>query len=73
MEEVNKEIANSLPTEFDTSVSTNLSSNMNGGALNNYDTMVLAFKEALSDVKVVMNDTEMGTFVTDTVEKVVYS
>ena len=39
----------------------------------NYDNMVGAFKKALTDVKVVMNDREMGTFVADTMTNIVYS
>ncbi len=73
MEEVNKEIANAIPTEFDTNVTTNFGSNASGSFSNNYGTMVAAFKEALQGVKVVMDGNEMGTFITDTIEKVVYS
>ena len=43
------------------------------GSTNTYDTMLRAFKEALKDVKVVMNDREMGSFVTDTIGRVVYN
>ena len=73
MEDVNKDIANAIPTEFDTNVSTNFGSSATGGSLSNYDNMVNAFKEALQDVKVVMNGEQMGEFVTDTVTKVVYN
>ena len=38
-----------------------------------YSRLVSAFKEALKDTKVVMNGREMGSFVSDVVEKVVYS
>lgn len=73
MEDVNKDIANAIPTEFDTNVTTNFGSNTSTGSLTNYDNMVMAFKEALQDVKVVMNGEQMGEFVTDTVAKVVYN
>ena len=73
MEDVNKDIANAIPTEFDTNVTTNFGSSATGGSLSNYDNMVNAFKEALQDVKVVMNGEQMGEFVTDTVTKVVYN
>lgn len=39
----------------------------------NHQLIIQDFKDALKDVKVVMNDREFGTFVTDTMEKVVYS
>ena len=64
---VSKDMANAIPTEFDTNI--NYSSNTNS----NYDMYVNAFKDALKDVKVVMNDRELGTFVTDTMERVVYN
>ena len=72
MSNVSKDMASSIPTEFDTSINANVkgsSSSMGSG----YDNMVNAFKQALTDVKVVMNDREFGTFVTDTMERVVYS
>jgi hypothetical protein len=35
--------------------------------------MLMAFKQALTEVKVVMNNREMGAFVTETMERVVYA
>jgi hypothetical protein len=35
--------------------------------------MVSAFKQALTEVKVVMDDREMGGFVTDVVERTVFA
>ena len=70
MSNVSKDMANAIPTEFDTSVNMKSSSSSTGSS---YDLMVSAFKQALTDVKVVMNDREMGTFVADTMERVVYS
>jgi phage-related protein/uncharacterized protein YukE len=40
---------------------------------NNFDLMVNAFKEALSEVKIEMDDEEMGRFVDTTVTKLVYA
>lgn len=74
MSNVSKNMASSIPTEFDTNVNINSSSNISrNGYSSNYDLMVDAFKEALKGTKVVMNDREFGAFVTDTMEKVVYS
>ena len=70
MSEVSDEMQNAIPTEFDASVTTNVSSN---GQMSIYDMMVSAFKQALTEVKVVLDDREMGGFVTDTVEEVVFA
>lgn len=51
--------------------------NANGGVSTSggrsYDSMVEAFKDALSQVKVVMDDEEMGHFVDKTVTKLIYN
>ena len=70
MSDVSNQMQNAIPTEFDASVTTNVSSN---GQMSTYDMMVGAFKQALSEVKVVLDDREMGGFVTDTVERVVFA
>ena len=68
MSNVTRDMENSIPTEFDTNVNMKSSS-----SLSSYDNMVGAFKKALTDVKVVMDGREMGTFVEDTMERVVYN
>ena len=72
MGDVTKDMTKAIPTEFDTSINSNIGSN-SASASNNYDVMLSAFKQALKDVKVVMNDREFGSFVTDTMERVVYN
>lgn len=50
--------------------------NVNGGISTsggNYNNMVSAFKDALSHVKIVMDDEEMGHFVDKTVTKLIYN
>ena len=69
MADVTRDMQNAIPTEFDTNV--NMGANHSAGS--NYDFMVMAFKEALKDVKVVMNGREMGTFVKDTIEREVFA
>ena len=71
MNNISRDMQDAIPTEFDT----NATLNGIGGSFgdSNYNNMVNAFKEALTKVKVVMDDREMGTFVTDTMERVVYS
>jgi phage-related protein len=70
MSDVTTDMQDALPTEFDTSVTMNGSSSSYGS---NYDYLVTAFKEALKDVKVTMNNREMGAFIVSTVEREVYA
>lgn len=69
MREVSADMQGAIPTEFDTSI--NMSASTNSGA--SYEYLVRAFKDALKDVKVVMNNREMGAFVIKTVERTVYA
>ena len=69
MADVSAEMQSAIPTEFDASVTTNMS----GGQVSTYDMMVVAFKKALSEVKVVLDEREMGGFVTNTVERQVFA
>ena len=71
MSDVSADMANAIPTEFDANVHTNIGAGLPSS--NSYDMMVLAFKQALTEVKVEMNGREMGSFVTNTVERVVYA
>lgn len=73
MEDVSKEMGDAIPTEFDADISTNINAGAGYSTNSNYNMMVSAFKQALTEVKVVMNNREMGAFVTDTVERVVYA
>lgn len=66
---LNVNVGDAMPTDFDTNMNVNASSSYGS----NYDYMVSAFKQALQEVKVVMNNREMGAFVTDTIERVVYN
>ena len=69
MSEVTADMQGAIPTEFDTSLNMSATSNSGSG----YDYLVRAFKDALKDVKVVMNNREMGAFVIKTVERTVYT
>ena len=73
MEDVSNEMQSAIPTEFDTNISTNMNMASGHTQMSNYDMMVSAFKKALTEVKVVMNDREMGGFVTDVVERTVFA
>lgn len=70
MADVSTDMQRAIPTDFDTSVNMTASSSSYGS---NYDYLVTAFKEALKDVKVVMNNREMGAFIVSTVEREVYA
>lgn len=73
MDNVNKQMADAIQTDYDLSVNSNLKGANATGTSSYYLDMVNAFKQALREVKVVMDDREMGTFVTDTMERVVYA
>ena len=67
MEDVSNMMADSIPTNFDVSPTIKSS-----GQSQMYN-MVEAFKEALSEMKIVMDDQEMGQFVENTVTKAIYA
>ena len=66
MGDVSKMMADSIPTAFDVSPTINSS-----GQSQMYN-MIEAFKEALSEMKIEMNDETMGKFVENTVSRAVY-
>lgn len=75
MANVNRDIQNALPTDFDLSSNVSLNSalsNQNNGEMKYYS-MVDAFKQALKEVKIELNDEVAANFVDDTVRRVVYS
>lgn len=75
MTDVQQEMADAIPTKFDTTINSKIGNNSYQDVANSgsFDNMVIAFKTALKDVKVIMDEKEMGTFVTNAVEEVVYS
>lgn len=72
MAHVSKEMADSIPKTFDVaaSVTGSTASNMNNPS---YWGMVDAFKEALSQMKIELDDDEVGRFIDKTVTRMVYS
>ena len=71
MKDVTDEMSGAMPTEFDTEINTNING-LTSTPLT-YESMLSAIVKALGEVKVVMNGKEMGVFVTDTIERVVYA
>ena len=73
MADVSADMQNAMPTEFDADIGTNINIASGQSQMSTFDTMVMAFKQALTEVKVVMDDREMGGFITNTVERVVFN
>lgn len=70
---VSAEMQDSIPTSFDLGTA-HVDAGAHGAALQgSYYSVVEAFKEALSEMKIEMNDEEMGRFVDRTVTNLVYS
>jgi len=67
---VSDQMASAIPTgfEIDTSVTSGTTQSTNGFA-----NMVEAFKQALKEVNIILDDEVAGRFVTDTVERAVYN
>lgn len=73
MRSVTKEMNNAIPTDFDINASVGKSSGVAGTAAGNFAELVAAFKEALAQMKVELDDYEMGQFVDKTVTRLVYN
>ena len=71
MANVAKDMQNEIPV-LDVGGAEYSSSSLGSGALN-YQAMVNAFKEALQDVDVVLDDRQVGKFVKKTVENAIYT
>ena len=69
MKYVSKQMGDSIPKSFD--VDTSL--NVNGARYNSSLDMVSAFKQALSEVKIVLDDEVAGEFVDKTVTRIIYA
>jgi predicted nucleic acid-binding Zn-ribbon protein len=70
MSDVNDQMASAIPTEFDVSANATVGT---GAGVNTFLNMVEAFKQALKEVSIVLDDEVAGRFVTDTVERVIYN
>lgn len=68
MSDVTDQMAGAIPTDFD--ISANATVGTSAG--NTFVDLVEAFKQALKEVSIVLDDEVAGRFVTDTVERVVY-
>lgn len=67
-------IQNSIPTDYDFNMNANTNiPTPRENTSTNFNTMVSAFKQALSEMKVEMDGEEMGSFVDSTVTKLIYA
>lgn len=74
MKNVTNEMQNAIPTNFDLNGSyNNVSSPSNINYQDNYYSIVEAFKTALGQMKIEMDDEQMGKFVDKTVARTIYS
>ena len=69
MKDVTADMQDALPTSFNTDVNVGSGS----GAGNNYYSMVEAFKEALSEMKIELDDEVAGRFVETTITNAIYN
>jgi phage-related protein len=72
MRDVTKDMERSIPTSLDVETKANTNGSSIANNLN-YVTMVNAFKEALSEVDVELDDQKVGKFVKKTVTKAIYT
>uniref|UniRef100_UPI0037DC2950 hypothetical protein n=1 Tax=Methanobrevibacter smithii TaxID=2173 RepID=UPI0037DC2950 len=70
MKNVSEDIQNSIPTEFDASMEIKSNKNMQNDSLNS--NLVQAFKSALKEMKIELNDREVGNFVDSKIAEMVY-
>jgi predicted nucleic acid-binding Zn-ribbon protein len=69
MSDVNDQMASAIPTDFDINAKATVGTGAGGYS---FAHMVDAFKQALKEVSIVLDDEVAGRFVTDTIERVVY-
>ena len=67
MKSVSKDMADSIPTSFDVNAS------VNGSSVNPQASMVEQFKQALSEMKIELDDEVAGKFVDRTVTRLIYT
>ena len=72
MKDISADMQGAIPTEFDADISTSIGA-VSSQQPSTYEMMVVAFKQALKEVKIVLDDREMGNFVTNKVERVVFA
>lgn len=72
MKNVNADMQSAISTDFDLGTTSVTSSKGGAYSESSFDTLVSAFKTALGEMKIEMDDEQMGKFVDKTVTKLVY-
>lgn len=75
MKSVTADMQNAIPTNFDVDATANVNGSTGYAGSNgyNYDRLVSAFKEAIMQVKIELDNEEMGHFVDKTVTRLIYA
>lgn len=73
MDDVTKDMQSALPTSFDIDPSVNASVMSANGSISSLDSMVYAFKQALGEMQIVIDDEVAGAFIDKTVTKLIYA
>ena len=76
MKNVTAEMQDAIPTDFDTTVNgsyNGLNTSSNIDYKDNYNSLVESFKQALSEMKIELDDENMGKFIDKTVARTIYS
>lgn len=73
MKSVSQEMGDAIPKSFDVETSINSIAGARASATNSYDSMVGAFKQALSEMKIELDDEVAGKFIDKTVTRLIYT
>ena len=73
MKTVSKEMGDAIPRSFDVETSINSVAGARMSSTNPYENMVGAFKEALMQMKIELDDDEVGRFIDKTVTRLIYT
>ena len=73
MKNISRDMADAIPTNFDTSINAGTNSSTGTMATNTYYDVVEAFKNALSEMKIELDDENVGKFVDKTVARAIYT
>lgn len=73
MKSVSQEMGDAIPKSFDVETSINSIAGARASSANSYDSMVGAFKQALSEMKIELDDEVAGKFIDKTVTRLIYT
>lgn len=73
MKSVSQQMGDAIPKSFDVETSINSVAGARTSSANSYDSMVGAFKQALSEMKIELDDEVAGKFIDKTVTRLIYT